>query len=56
MERLTQWSLEKLVNEGYTLEDLSAFKYIKKGEKEHDGYTYSFVPSAGDSLGDNLFL
>lgn len=54
-ERLGQWPLELLVAEGYALVELSAFRYIKNGEKVHDGYTFSFVPPPGEFLGYNLF-
>jgi regulator of nonsense transcripts 1 len=56
VERLSQWPLERLIAEGYTVDGLSAFPYIKRGEKNPSGYTFSFVPPAGDSLGVNLFL
>jgi hypothetical protein len=56
VERLSQWPLERLITEGYTVDNLSAFPYIKKGEKNPGGYTFSFVPPAGDCLGVNLFM
>jgi len=56
VERLSQWPLERLISEGYTVDNLFAFPYRRKGEKRPSGYTFSFVPPAGGSLGVNLFM
>ncbi|KAG8804439.1 hypothetical protein FRC18_007118, partial [Serendipita sp. 400] len=55
LKRLSTWGVDELIEEGYTLTDLTAYEYRKKNERLHDGHTFGFRPPTGELFEPNLF-
>ncbi|PVF99273.1 P-loop containing nucleoside triphosphate hydrolase protein [Serendipita vermifera] len=53
-ERQTELSSDELVAAGFRVLGLSAYPYIRSKQKFHDGFTFDFVPSAGEYLDNSL--